>query len=427
MKKLLIILGLIFLGAIGAACTTSAQSATANATQNATATRGNISQQIAPSGNMVMSRAANLSFKTGGTVKEVLVDIGDTVKTGQVLAKLDTVKLDQALIQAQINVKNAQLTLNTALTPTLNSSGALASSPDALDIEIKTLQLENAKLSLKNIENQLTNAVIVAPFDGVIAQATYLSGDSVGPNTVIVRMFDPTQVIVNALVNEMDIYQVKIGQQATIQMNALSSISLTATVYAISPSANMQGGVVNYPVKMRVNLQPQTRTVSSPGLAGTPGSTNGTSPFPAGASANATDPKPGGFPGLAGTPGSNNGTSPFPGISANATSPRPGSSGQNTLPTLKEGLTVTISLPIQQRNNVILVPNRAVTRQGSKSIVNVILADGTTEQRLVTTGLSNSQQIEIKEGLKEGEKVVVLPATVSNPFGQPPGGMMGIR
>jgi RND family efflux transporter MFP subunit len=401
-KYIFLTLILLIPTVIGFACTPSSQTPSLpSGTTNATATRGNISVQIAPTGNMIMSRAANLSFGTAGTVKEVLVDIGDNVKKGQVLARLNTVNLDQQLIAAQIAVKQAQLALNTVMTPTLSSSGALASSPDALDIEIKTLQLENQKLTLQDVQNDLMKSVITAPFDGIIGQSNVLKSDSVTATTVIVRIFDPTLLQINAIVNEMDVYSVKIGQQASIQINALPSISLPATVYAISPSANIVSGVVNYPVKMKVTLQPQSRGSGFSGGAG-----------------------PTGVPGVTGGfPGSGNITSQFPGGgSGNITGPRTGAA-QNVLPVLKEGLTVTVSLPVQQRTSVILVPSRAVTRIGSKSIINVILSNGSIEQREVITGLNNNQQVEIKSGISEGDRVLVLPQAQQG-F---PGGMMMIR
>jgi multidrug efflux pump subunit AcrA (membrane-fusion protein) len=85
------------------------------------------------------------------------------------------------------------------------------------------------------------------------------------------------------------------------------------------------------------------------------------------------------------------------------------------IPTLKEGLSVSITVTIEQRDNVILVPSRAVTRQGTNSIVQVMKADNTTEQRIVKTGLSDWQNVEITEGLTEGEKLVVAKQATSTP------------
>jgi hypothetical protein len=74
---------------------------------------------------------------------------------------------------------------------------------------------------------------------------------------------------------------------------------------------------------------------------------------------------------------------------------------------LREGLTVTVSIWLDERNNVLLVPNKAITSQGGKLYVQVVLPPGVTEERVVQTGISDWQYTEVTSGLSEGEQVVV--------------------
>jgi len=60
------------------------------------------------------------------------------------------------------------------------------------------------------------------------------------PATVAVRLIDPTQIQVDTLVNEMDIFNIALGSKATIQVTATDT-NLDATVAAISPSATSSG------------------------------------------------------------------------------------------------------------------------------------------------------------------------------------------
>ncbi len=55
---------------------------------------------------------------------------------------------------------------------------------------------------------------------------------------------------------------------------------------------------------------------------------------------------------------------------------------------LREGLTVTVSLIVQQKTDVLLVPNAAITREGAQSYVQVVLPDGTTEKRALPPSLN---------------------------------------
>ncbi len=97
---------------------------------------------------------------------------------------------------------------------------------------------------------------------------------------------------------------------------------------------------------------------------------------------------------------------------------------------LREGLSVTVRIIIQQRTNILLVPNQAITLDGEQSYVNVSQGD-IIEPRLVIVGLSDWQNTEIIDGLG-GDEVVAIPVSVSpessqqrNRFGIPGGGGFG--
>jgi hypothetical protein len=79
---------------------------------------------------------------------------------------------------------------------------------------------------------------------------------------------------------------------------------------------------------------------------------------------------------------------------------------------LKEGLSVTVSIIIEGASDVLLVPNGAITYRGMEAYVQVVLPDGTTEERSIQTGISDWQYTEVTDGLTEGEQVVV-PETTS--------------
>ena len=94
---------------------------------------------------------------------------------------------------------------------------------------------------------------------------------------------------------------------------------------------------------------------------------------------------------------------------------------------LREGLTVTVSIIVDERTDVLLVPNGAISTQGGQTYVQVMSADGTIEERAVTTGISDWQYTEVTEGLSEGEQVIVpqgTTATTTTNQKQPPGGIM---
>ncbi len=80
---------------------------------------------------------------------------------------------------------------------------------------------------------------------------------------------------------------------------------------------------------------------------------------------------------------------------------------------LRQGLSVTISIIIQQRSNVLLVPNQAITLLDGATYVEVI-QDGEIYKCPVATGLSDWQYTEIVQGLNEGQQVVIWQTTSSS-------------
>ncbi len=74
--------------------------------------------------------------------------------------------------------------------------------------------------------------------------------------------------------------------------------------------------------------------------------------------------------------------------------------------TLREGLTATAEILVDKRENVLLVPNRALSRRGQERVVKVVAGER-VEERVVVAGPSNGEYTEITSGLKEEEKVQV--------------------
>jgi HlyD family secretion protein len=81
---------------------------------------------------------------------------------------------------------------------------------------------------------------------------------------------------------------------------------------------------------------------------------------------------------------------------------------------LKEGMTAAAEIVVLNKTDVILVPSSAITQSGRNSVVEVVTANGTTEQRTIQTGATNGTQTEVVSGLSEGEKILVKTSTTSS-------------
>jgi HlyD family secretion protein len=118
--------------------------------------------------------------------------------------------------------------------------------------------VNDAKLAYEQALQDLENAKIVAPFDGVVTTVGPVIGAVGGGNTTI-KLADNSQYHVDVLVDEAEIAQVKTGQQVKVTFDALTDVSITGTVTRISPAGTVSNGVVNYTV--RVDLEPVTATL----------------------------------------------------------------------------------------------------------------------------------------------------------------------
>ena len=96
---------------------------------------------------------------------------------------------------------------------------------------------------------------------------------------------------------------------------------------------------------------------------------------------------------------------------------------------LPGGLTASATITIDEKNDVLVVPLRAVHRQGRDQVVDLVGEDGKSTARLVKTGVQNEQLVEITDGLNEGEQILVQGTTTRAPTsgGPGPGGPGGQR
>ena len=142
-----------------ASCQSATPSAaTANAERATKVARGTIRASVSASGSIAPAEKVDLNFGVPGTVAEIAVTEGQAVKSGDVLARLDTDELQLAVKQAENAVATQKIVYSQAISPTLediaaakagvNSASAnlhqLAGNPDPLQVQIAQLQADVA-------------------------------------------------------------------------------------------------------------------------------------------------------------------------------------------------------------------------------------------------------------------------------------------
>ena len=410
-----------------------------------TVTRGTMSDTVSAVGTVAAAQTDNLSFTSPGTVTAVNVKAGDTVTAGEVLATIDSASLQSAVTAAQSTLASAQARL----------SDDQASGASSAQVAADETTVTSAGDALTNAQHSLDGAQLVATFDGTVAALNLSVGEQLGSG----------------------------GSGATSGSGSASGSGRSSSNLG-SGSGGFGGGGSSSSTSSSPEIQVVTKgsyTVSLPVAANDIGNVaDGQTVTLTVTSASANRVGGGGFGGFGGFGGGGFGGGGFGGIrsgqaattggsnGAGGTSGRAAGGGGGTTATgtvtnvaqvatassgvadypvtvsfsdtgnsVYIGATVSGAIATNVRQNVLQVPIRAVTTNNGVSTVTVATggsANGPTEVRTVKTGATANGMVEITDGLKEGDQVVVtvlqFPTTTGTgttgfPIGRPNGGGFG--
>ena len=204
---------------------------------------------IIASAYVAPAQTTRLSFTISGRVKEVLVSKGDKVTAGQTLITLDSTELETAVQLATANrdIALAQWTYN--LQPRRYQL------PEDRVFAKARLDQSEAQIEIANL--RLAQATLLSPMDAAVISVDINPGESVDVAQVVVTLatLDQLQVETKDL-SERDVTKVKIGQAATIFVDALDK-EFAGKVSAISPISNTIGGDVVFKVTIALDEQPK--------------------------------------------------------------------------------------------------------------------------------------------------------------------------
>jgi multidrug efflux pump subunit AcrA (membrane-fusion protein) len=247
--------------------------------------------------------------------------------------------------------------------------------------------VQQAELSVTKARKNLDKAKIIAPFDGTVAELNVAVGDLVsaaGATSAIV-LSTPDTVYLNLTITESDITGLKVDQSGTASFDALEGSVFPIVIDSVGTNPATTQGVVTYQARARI-------------LIGLPSGAAGA--LPSGAARRSAL--------AAGTPTPE--ATPSAGASGSA-------GGADTSAKPLPGMNASVTIIVDQAQDVLMVPEGAVQSQGRNSVVEVQKDDGSTEKVIVQTGLSDGTNIEITQGLEEGQ-TVVIPSRVATTSAQ---------
>lgn len=148
-----------------------------------------------------------------------------------------------SLWSASIRIQQAQLQLE-----------ELQAGATQAQIDSAQLTIDRAQASVETAQRALEQTQLVAPRSGTITAVSISSGDSVGTTAVVMEISDLQNLQMTVPVNELDIERVQVGQTATIQLDALTGVTIAGTVTNIGwLSETSTDGIVTYPVQVTLD------------------------------------------------------------------------------------------------------------------------------------------------------------------------------
>jgi len=258
-------------------------------------TRGDITVTVTATGTVQPVNQVDVGTEISGTIRAVEVDYNDRVKVGQVLARLDIDKLQAQVSQSQSSFESAQAKLIEAQATVAEAgenlerfkrvremsggkvpsqrefAAAEATFKRALSSEATLkAQISEAKWKLSIDQTNLSKAVIRSPINGVVLKRQVEPGQTVAASLQTPVLFtlaeNLAQMEVQVDVDEADVAQVKVGQEASFTVDGYPGRSFAAVVKQVRYGPETVQGVVTYKTLLTVD---NTDLALRPGMTAT--------------------------------------------------------------------------------------------------------------------------------------------------------------
>lgn len=219
----------------------------------ATVTRDNIASQISASGSLSGKKAISLHFNMAGKLNYLPLSSGATVAKGQVIASLDTTQLNAAYQQALNNRRSTQATVDSIHDQLKDHSGDETFAQKATRTAAEAAN-DSAYDAVVSTQRALKDAVLVSPISGIVVARNNLSvGQNITPSDVIAQVVDFSEKDFEATIDEADIGQIHIGQDAEVTLNAYGDSVFKGKVVEIEPATQTDTtGAITVTVKIQL-------------------------------------------------------------------------------------------------------------------------------------------------------------------------------
>jgi HlyD family secretion protein len=251
--------------------------------------RADLTSKVSANGKIEAQRKVDLSANVMGQIVNLAVREGDTVRKGAFLMQIDRAQLaataagaeasvqalfsdrDAAranLAQAQKDFERASVNYAEKIIPLADMDRARAAR-DAVSANVQAIdrRIEQARAGVAGARDTLSKTTILAPISGIVTRLPVEEGEVAvigtmnNPGTVLMTISDMSVVEAVMEVDETDIPSVKVGQQATVAVDAYPNKSFSGVVTEVGSSPIVRTGstgneAINFEVKVQLQNPP---------------------------------------------------------------------------------------------------------------------------------------------------------------------------
>lgn len=255
MKRPWVVIVLVVLAVIGFGIFLKARSANAKITTAVTLAkvkRISFSSIVSSSGKTKAEKSVDLKFLTSGRLVWVGVTEGQTVLPGTVIALLDSREVQKNLEKTLRDYSAERSDFDLAQSITYNGHTPKDALSDSMRriLEKNQWDLEKSVLDVELKHLSVEYARLVTPIGGVVTHIdTPVAGVNITPATAVFQVIDPTSMVFEAKIDEVDVGKLRTGQTALMQLDAFPEATFSGKIASVAYAAETSaGGATVFPV-----------------------------------------------------------------------------------------------------------------------------------------------------------------------------------
>lgn len=258
MKKAILILSLVGAGAVILGVLRSHGSQEAINYRLVTVEQGDVEAVVSATGTLDAVTTVQVGTQVSGIIDEICVDFNDPVNEGEVIARIDTSLLANAVAGAEAQLSRSQAELRQAQREYARIE-ALHDEDMVSDSEYNSIQysldvarasVQSAEVDLARARQNLNYATITSPIDGTVISRSIDVGQTVQASFSAPELFliagDLSKMQILVAVDESDIGQIAEGQTARFTVQAYPDDTFTGSVRQVRLQSASEENVVNY-------------------------------------------------------------------------------------------------------------------------------------------------------------------------------------